>query len=144
MPWTTRRENRENLRSRAGGGQKYTREPSGFSPCVHLPKICLQFGFREENPQVHSISHSLSHQQVNKMPCGHMAVVVKNRVTISKMGCPGKWSTDMDENLRSDSWWFNFDPCPCLARVSQRYLSRPSLTDSNCLFASLEPTQKDP
>ena len=42
-------------------------------------------------------------------PLRPMAVVVKNRVT-------PKWlalvSGNMDQNLWSDSWWFNFDPHP--------------------------------
>ena len=27
------------------------------------------------------------------------------------MACPGKWKHGL--NLRSDSWWFHFDPYPC-------------------------------
>ena len=29
---------------------------------------------------------------------------------VSKMACPGKWK--QEQNLRSISWWFNFDPYP--------------------------------
>ena len=38
-----------------------------------------------------------------------VAVVVKNRVT-PKLVC---MVNGMDKNLRSNSWWFNFDPYPC-------------------------------
>ena len=42
-----------------------------------------------------------------------VAVVGKNGVS-TKMGCPGRW-THGRFNLRSISWWLNFDPCPYVA-----------------------------